>query len=52
VLNQVLMSHKEEITLVISGGAKGADAMAELWAKAKTTSIAPNYTSQPNCLQL
>ena len=35
MLNQVLMKHREEITLVISGGAKGADAMAEQWAKDK-----------------
>ena len=33
MLNQVLMKHREEITVVISGGAKGADAMAEHWAK-------------------
>ena len=32
-LNEVLMKRKDEITLVISGGSKGADAMAEQWAK-------------------
>ena len=52
MLNEILLKHKHEITLIISGGSKGADAMAEQWAKAKTTSTFPNYTSQPNCLQL
>lgn len=33
-LNEVLLTYKDEITLLISGGSKGADAMAEQWAKA------------------
>ena len=33
LINETLSKFKSEITLVVSGGAKGADAMAELWAK-------------------
>ena len=52
LLIETLSQYKSEITLVVSGGSKGADAMAEQSAKFKTTSAFPNYTSQPNYLQL
>ena len=33
MLNEILLKHKDELTLIISGGSKGADALAEQWAK-------------------
>ena len=33
MLNEILLKHKDELTLIISGGSKGADTMAESWAK-------------------
>jgi len=33
LLEQTLNQYKDKITLVISGGAKGADTLAEQWAK-------------------
>lgn len=33
LLCEVLNPHKEKISLIISGGAKGADSLAERWAK-------------------
>ena len=33
LLGETLSQYKSEISLVVSGGSKGADAMAEQWAK-------------------
>ena len=32
LLNQELKNYKDKITLVVSGGAKGADTLGEKWA--------------------
>ena len=47
LLNETLSKFKSEITLVVSGGSKGADAMAEQWAKEngiETLIFLPNWS--------
>ena len=47
MLNEILLKHKHEITMIISGGSKGADAMAEQWAKEngiETLIFLPNWS--------
>jgi hypothetical protein len=47
MFNEILLKHKDELTLIISGGSKGADAMAERWAKEngiETLIFLPNWS--------